>query len=374
MEITIQRDALLKPLQAANGVWRRKETNPFPILSNVLLTVKENQLRLSGTDLEIELIGFVPLESLLTAGSTTVSARKLFDICRTLPEGAILHLSLEKNYLVVRASGSCFMLNTLPSEDFPGIEDSDYPVEFTLQQNSLKNLLTKTHFAMGQQDVRHYLNGAFLDINQGAIKCVAADGHRLALATIQDENLNNVQAKIILPRKSVLELIRLLGSEIEHKVKIKIGENRFRIETPEFIFTSKLISAQYPDYNRLIPQGNMVATGDAEAIRQALTRASILSNEKFRGVRFQLEPNKLCITANNSDQEQAEEAVSLDYAGNKIEIGFNVAYLLDVVSSMITAKCKKIRFILTESNNNNGVLIQSTEEDTSMYVIMPMRL
>jgi DNA polymerase-3 subunit beta len=222
---------------------------------------------------------------------------------------------------------------------------------------------------MGQQDVRHYLNGAFLDISGSAMKCVAADGHRLAMASIQDPALANVQAKVILPRKSVLELMRLLASETDQAATIHIGEQRFKVETPDFIFTSKLINAQYPDYNRLIPRGQFVATGEREAIKQALTRASILSNEKFRGVRFQLEPGKLRITANNSDQEQAEEAISLEYQGDQFEIGFNVAYLLDVVSSITT---KAIRCVF--SDPNNGVLIESTEEDQSLYVIMPMRL
>ncbi|TAK72349.1 MAG: DNA polymerase III subunit beta [Gammaproteobacteria bacterium] len=367
MDITIQREALLKPLQAVSGVVEKKQT--LPILSNVLLTIRDNRLLLIGTDLEIELVGFVTLESMTSQGSITVSARKLFDICRTLPEGVMVRLSIEKNYLVVRAGESCFMLNTLPAEEFPSLEDTHYSVQFNLKQTHLKNLLNKTYFAMGQQDVRHYLNGAFLDINQHSIKCVAADGHRLALSSIQDESIGEAQAKVILPRKSVLELIRLLGSDNEEDVTIHIGESRFRVMSSDYIFTSKLINAQYPDYNRLIPKGTMSAVGDREVIKQALVRASILSNEKFRGVRFQFEPSKLLITANNSDQEQAEEAMSLEYAGNKTEIGFNVAYWLDVVST-ITTKC--IRCVFTDSNS--GVLIEPVEGEYSIYVVMPMRL
>lgn len=364
MDITVQRETLLKPLQAVSGVVERKQT--LPILSNVLLSIKEGKLLLTGTDLEVELVGFVPIESMILDGMTTVSARKLFDICRTLPEGVTLRLSLEKNYLIVRAGESCFMLNTLLANDFPNLEHSDYPMEFSIKQSHLKNLLTRTYFAMGQQDVRHYLNGAFLDIAQKTIKCVAADGHRLALATIQDDAIGDITARVILPRKSVLEMIRLL-TDSDQQVTIYISENRFRMVMPDYIFTSKLINAQYPDYNRLIPQGVTVATGDREVIKQALTRASILSNEKFRGVRFHLETNKLCITANNSDQEHAEEAVSLDYSGQQMEIGFNVAYLLDVVST-ITAKT--IRCIFTSPND--GILIESG--DGSLYVVMPMRL
>lgn len=367
MDITVSREALLKPLQAVSGVVEKKQT--LPILSNVLLTVKDDNLLLTGTDLEIELIGFVRIESKVSEGSTTVSARKLFDICRTLQEGVALRLTLEKNYLVVRAGESCFMLNTLAAQDFPSLEDSEYAAQFTIKQSQLKNLLNKTHFAMGQQDVRHYLNGTYLDIGQNSIKCVAADGHRLALTSIRDESIGNVEARVILPRKSVLELIRLLANDSDNDATIHIGDNRIRIVTTDFIFTSKLINAQYPDYNRLIPRGNVVATGEREMIKQALTRASILSNEKFRGVRFQLENSKLRITANNSDQEQAEEAVPLDYDGSNMEIGFNVAYLLDVVSAIGT---KLIRCVFTDPNN--GVLIEPADGDESIYVVMPMRL
>lgn len=367
MDITVQREALLKPLQAVSGVVEKKQT--LPILSNVLLTIKNNQLLLTGTDLEIELVGFARLEAMSQTGTTTVSARKLFDICRTLADDAALRLVIENNCLNVRAGESYFMLNTLSAEDFPNLEECDYPIQFTIRQNQLKTLLTKTYFAMGQQDVRHYLNGAYLDIAKNSIKCVAADGHRLALTSIQDLTIGDVESRVILPRKSVLELIRLLGNDNDDDATICIGDSRFRIITDDFIFTSKLINAQYPDYNRLIPRGTTFAVGEREAIKQALTRASILSNEKFRGVRFQLEPNKLRITANNSDQEQAEDAVSIDYSGNKMEIGFNVAYLLDVVSA-ITAKSIRCAFV----DPNNGVLIESAEEDCSLYVVMPMRL
>lgn len=366
MDIIVQRDALLKPLQAVSGVVEKKQT--LPILSNVLLTMQGGNLLLTGTDLEIELIGFVRIDSQSAEGKTTVSARKLFDICRTLPESSNIRLSIEKNYLIVRAGESCFMLNTLPADDFPSLEAIEYPASFSIKQNAFRHLLTKTHFAMGQQDVRPYLNGTYLDISANTIKSVAADGHRLAVASLHDAEIGQVGARVILPRKSVLELIRLLGDN-DQDVAIHIGESRFRAVSSDFIFTSKLISAQYPDYNRLIPRGTLVAQGDREMIKQALTRASILSNEKFRGVRFQLEKGKLRITANNSDQEQAEEAVPLDYDGADMEIAFNVAYLLDVFST-ITAKT--IRCLFT--GPNEGVLIEAGDQDNCCYVVMPMRL
>lgn len=367
MDITVQREALLKPLQAVSGVVERKQT--LPILSNVLLTVKDNSLLLTGTDLEIELIGVVTLESKKSDGATTVSARKLFDICRTLPEHSLLSLTLEKNYLVVRAGGSCFMLNTLSPNDFPNLESAEYNVNFPVQQSHLRSLFARTYFAMGQQDVRHYLNGALLDIGHQSIKCVAADGHRLAMATVHDPHIGDVAARVILPRKSVLELTRLLADGDNSEAMVNIGENRFRIQLKEYTFSTKLINAQYPDYNRLIPRGIQTASGEREAIKQALTRASILSNEKFRGIRFQLEPGKLMITANNTDLEQAEEALSIDYGGTKMEIGFNVAYLIDIMS-VISSKIIKCVF----TGPNDGVLIESGDEDHCLYVVMPMRL
>lgn len=367
MDIIVQREALLKPLQAVSGVVEKKQT--LPILSNVMLTIKNNRLLLVGTDLEIELIGFVPLQQMLADGTTTVSARKLFDICRTLPDGSDIRLTLEKSTLTIRAGGSSFRLNTLSAQDFPKLEDSQSSIQFTVEQKQLKDLLNKTYFAMGQQDVRHYLNGSFLDIGNGTIKCVAADGHRLALASMQSDTIGGAAAKIILPRKSVLELIRLLNGEGSDEAAINIGDGRFQVVTPDYIFTTKLINAQYPDYNRLVPAGKAVAVAERDAIKQALTRTAILSNEKFKGVRFLLEPAQLKITANNTDQEHAEEALPLTYHGDQMEIGFNVAYLLDVVSAIAT---KSINFSFTDPNN--GVLIKSDNDDDCLYVVMPMRL
>jgi len=349
-----------------SNVVEKKQT--LPILSNVMLATKDRQLLLTGTDLEVEVIGFTPIDALTAEGSVTVSARKFFDICRALPEGTTLRLTTEKNSLIVRAGESCFTLNTLPTEDFPRLEEVDYAAKLTIKQQHLKNLFSKTYFAMGHQDVRHYLNGAFLDIRQNSIKCVAADGHRLALAEYE-EDTGDVEASVILPRKSVLELIRLLTGDSDSDVTLQLGDNRVRIVCDEFIFTTKLINAQYPDYKRLVPNGTTVATGNRETIKHALSRASILSNEKFRGIRFQLEPGKLRITANNTDQEQAEDVVSLDYEGDEIEIGFNVAYLLDALSAL-TDKATQWVF----SGPDEGVLIKSADNNKCLYVVMPMRL
>ena len=368
MNFTIQRAALIKPLQMISGVVERRQT--LPILANILVAVKDQRLSLTATDLEIELIGSAPLDEMAESGAITVSARKLVDICRALPEDAVLKFSLEGEQLILRSGKSRFLLTTLPAHDFPSVDEGPFATQFVMSQAKLKKLLAKTSFAMGHQDVRHYLNGALFDINQGIVKCVATDGHRLAYSSIADVDVGNTQTKVILPRKSVLELVRLLDSNSEHDVTVCIGDNHFRVVSTEFTFTSKLISAQYPDYEKLIPRSIAnTAIAGREALKQALTRASILSNEKFRGVRLHLDQDLLRVMANNPEQEEAEEHVHLEYQGNSIEIGFNVAYLLDVVSTIASDNIH-----WSFSDPNGGVLIEASEKDGCLYVVMPMRL
>jgi len=365
MDIIVSSEALLKPLQAMSGVVEKKQVSP--ILSHVLLNVADEYLTLTATDLDIELIGFIKPVSIQSTGSITVSARKLFDICRTLPAVSDVRLSLENNQLVLRAGESCFILNTLPAHDFPALDQSDYPYQFKMHASEFKNLLTKTYFSMGLQDVRSYLNGVLLDFGDESVRAVAADGHRLASSVSEKIDINQINKRVILPRKSVMELMRFLGQDED--ITLCINDQRIKMMSSDLIFTSKLIKAQYPDYNRLMVRGSLTATGDREAIKQALTRTAILSNEKFRGVRFQLETNRLCLTANNADQEHAEEIVALDYAHTPIEMAFNVAYLLDILSAMTV---KTIRFIFADANS--GLVIEPVDGDNSVYVVMPLRL
>ncbi|MCD6039244.1 MAG: dnaN [Gammaproteobacteria bacterium] len=369
MKMSIQRAALLKPLQIISGVVERRHT--VPILANVLVAVRGDQLSLTATDLEIELIGTTSVNQMAELGSTTVAARKLLDICRALPEDALLHFALEPDHLVLRSDKSRYMLRTLPSDDFPTIEKPSFTTQFTVSEAKFKMLLSRIHFAMGQQDVRHYLNGALIDINHGMMKCIATDGHRLALSSINDINAGNTNTQVILPRKSVLELMRLLDSNNESNITICLGENHFRIIAPDFIFTSKLINAQYPEYNKLIPRSiENTAIAGREILKQALARASILLNEKFRNIGFHVDQDKLRIIANNPEQEEAEEWLALDYQGNGVEFTFNVAYLLDVVSAISSEHLR-----LSFSDANGGVLIgDALEKEDSLYVVMPMRL
>lgn len=365
MDIIVSCEALLKPLQAMSGVVEKKQVSP--ILSHVLLNATDDYLMLTATDLEIEMLGFIKPNSVQKTGTIAVSARKLLDICRTLALDLPVCLSLENNQFALRSGDSCFILNTLPANDFPSLDDSQYTYQLQMPASDFKNLLTKTHFCMGLQDIRSYLNGVLLDFSERNLRAVAADGHRLALSSSDKITSNQEMNKFIIPRKTVSELIRLLGQDEE--VTLCFNEQRIKLMTENLIFTSKLINAQYPNYNRLITRGTLEAIGDREAIKQALTRTAILSNEKFRGVRFHLDKNRLCLTANNADQEHAEEVVPLDYNHEPMEMAFNVAYLLDILSAISS---KTIRFLF--SDVSNGVVIEPVDGDDSVYVVMPLRL
>lgn len=369
MKVTIQRNTLLKPLQMISGVVERRQT--FPILANVLIRVEEQKLFLTATDLEIELIGHVDLSEPAEPGVITASARKLLDFCRTLDEDAVITLTFEEKNAVLRSGRSRLLLTTLPVDDFPKMEETSFSTEFLISQAKLKKLMSKVHFAMGQQDVRHYLNGVLFDMSQGTMRCIATDGHRLAFSAIHSIDSGDAQVKVILPRKSVLELVRLLDTNKEEDITVCLSENHFRIKSSDFTFTSKLINAQYPDYDKLIPRTmESVAITSRDLLKQALTRASILSNEKFRGIRLHLEQDTLRIVANNPEQEEAEEIIQMEYQGNGIEMGFNVAYLIDVVSAISS---KHIHWSYN-GDPNGGVLFKPSEPDDSLYVVMPMRL
>lgn len=367
MKTTIERAVFLKLLQSISGIVEKRHT--IAILANTLMKIHDNTLSLATTDLEIEMIGTIALQGSSEEGATTVAARKLLDICRSLPDDAVIDLTLEGANLIVRSAGSRFSLATLPASEFPSLDDITFRHEFVIHSAKFRELLSKTYFAMGQQDVRHHLNGVLFDINQGVMKCVATDGHRLAYSAAEHANLA-ADCKVIIPRKSVLELLRLLPTEDDSEITIAIGDNHLRVIRPDFTFTSKLINANYPNYQKLIPkQMENTFTADREALKQALTRASILSNDKFRGVRIQFEPDMLKISANNAEQEEAEEIVNLQYQGSSVEIGFNVSYLLDVLSTIVA---KTIRWSF--SNANGGILIESADHNDSLYVVMPMKL
>ncbi|MBO2927919.1 DNA polymerase III subunit beta [Metapseudomonas otitidis] len=367
MHFTIQREALLKPLQLVAGVVERRQT--LPVLSNVLLVVEGQQLSLTGTDLEVELVGRVVLEEAAEPGEITVPARKLMDICKSLPSDALIDIRVDEQKLLIKAGRSKFTLSTLPANDFPTVEEGPGSLNFSLVQSKLRRLIERTSFAMAQQDVRYYLNGMLLEVNAGVLRAVATDGHRLAMCAMQAGIEGVDRHQVIVPRKGILELARLL-TEQDGEVRIVLGQHHIRATTGEFTFTSKLVDGKFPDYERVLPRGgDKLVVGDRQALREAFSRTAILSNEKYRGIRLQLAAGLLKIQANNPEQEEAEEEVAVEYGGSNLEIGFNVSYLLDVLGVMTT---DQVRLILSDSNSS--ALVQEADNDDSSYVVMPMRL
>ncbi|XQE67155.1 DNA polymerase III subunit beta [Pseudomonas sp. P3C3] len=367
MHFTIQREALLKPLQLVAGVVERRQT--LPVLSNVLLVVEGQQLSLTGTDLEVELVGRVTLEDSAEPGEITVPARKLMDICKSLPSDALIDIRVDEQKLVVKAGRSRFTLSTLPANDFPTVEEGPGSLTFNLVQSKLRRLIDRTSFAMAQQDVRYYLNGMLIEVQTGVLRAVATDGHRLAMCSMEATIEHTEKHQVIVPRKGILELARLL-TEQDGEVSVVLGANHIRATTGEFTFTSKLVDGKFPDYERVLPRGgDKLVIGDRQALREAFSRTAILSNEKYRGIRLQLASGLLKIQANNPEQEEAEEEVVVDYSGGSLEIGFNVSYLLDVLGVMTT---EQVRLILSDANSS--ALVQEAGNDDSSYVVMPMRL
>ncbi len=367
MKITINRDQFLKPLMQVSGAIERKHT--LPILSNVLLEVENNIISMTGTDLEIELVASVELNESAETFKLTLPAKKLLDICKSLPDGVDMALTVKESKVLITSGKSRFSLASLAAEDFPNLDQWDGEIEFQLTRLELRKLLESTHFSMANQDVRYYLNGMSFEIDNAEIKTVATDGHRLALAQKQLAQSLNTQRQLIIPRKGVQEIMRLMASD-DTLITIQFGQNHLRILDPEFTFSSKLVDGRFPDYRRVLPRGgDKIMTANREWLRNAFSRVSILSNEKFRGVRLNFSAGHLKISANNPEQEQAEEVVEVMYDGPDLEIGFNVSYVLDVLN---TIKTEDVSFTLLDSNSS--ALVEGCGEPEAMYVVMPMRL
>ncbi|WP_415882961.1 DNA polymerase III subunit beta [Neptuniibacter sp. QD29_5] len=367
MKFVISREALIKPLQLVAGVVERRQT--LPVLSNILLVAEGDQLSMTGTDLEVELVGRVTLDEPAEAGSVTVPARKLMDICKSLPDSARIELTLTGQKMVIKAGRSRFSLSTLPAAEFPNVEDSPETLELSMLQHQLRNLIDKTGFSMAQQDVRYYLNGMLLEIAEGKLRSVSTDGHRLATSVTEVEAQEGMQHQIIVPRKGILELARLLQNG-DDELRLVIGASHIRAHVGDFTFTSKLVDGKFPDYERVIPKnGDKILLSDRMELRQVLSRIAILSNEKYRGVRLALSNGYLQVMANNPEQEEAEETLAVDYEGDSLEVGFNVNYLLDCLSILNSDVVR-----LTLSDSNSSALVEGFDEEGSLYVVMPMRM
>ncbi len=366
MKFQIEKETLLNPLQQIIGAVEKRQT--MPALSNVLLRASENSLTLTATDLEIELVSQIGI-IIDEPGDITVPARKLLDICKSLPGESSIKFSVSDNKALVQSGRSRFSLATLPANDFPSLDTINSVYEFEIPQKTLRDIIDKTAFAMAQQDVRYYLNGLMLEISSNYLRAVATDGHRLAYCE-KETNADIADIKqVILPRKGVLELVRLL-SDTDDNVKVILGSNHLQVEFDGLRLTSKLIDGRFPDYNRVIPtDGDNVITADRDQLRQALMRASILSNEKYRGIRLILEKDLIKLQAQNPDQEEADIEQEVVYAGDDIEIGFNVNYMLDVLN---VTNSDTVQAALRDSNSS--FLLTYPDQVDCKYVIMPMRL
>jgi DNA polymerase-3 subunit beta len=365
MKLTATREEFLAPLQSVIGVVERRQT--MPVLANVLLSARDNRLSITGTDLEVELVATKQV-SVQQAGDVTIPGRKLLDIFKSLPEKTSVTLSTEGERVSIRGGRSRFTLSSLPATDFPVIEEINAQQTLTLEQGEFRRLIDKTHFSMAQQDVRYYLNGLLLETDGKILRAVATDGHRLAICEMALTDGKTGQQQVIVPRKGVLELQRILGTE--NSIELAIGTNHVRAQIGEIRFTSKLIDGRFPEYGRVIPANpSKKVEADREALRAALQRTAILSNEKYRGIRLTARPDLLVIQAHNPEQEEAEDQVEVDYKGDEVEIGFNVNYLLDALGAIET---EKVEIGLTDANSS--CLIHAPGTVHTRYVVMPMRL
>ena len=366
--LQIERDALLKPLQAVTGIVEKRHT--LPILSNVLLERKQDQLQLVATDLEIQ----VSTRCGAGKGGTgdqqlTVSARKLQDILRSLPEASDVSLDAQNNRLQLKAGKSRFNLQTLPATDFPLLGDSGVPLaKVTIAQKQFRDLLLLVQFSMAQQDIRYYLNGMLFVLDGELMRVVATDGHRLSYATATIAKQSE-KREVILPRKAVLELTRLL-SDTDQPVDIELHSSQVRFRFGAIELTTKIIDGKFPDYTRVIPTNYQKhITVDRTLLLQSLQRAAILSNEKFRGVRWMLTEGSLRISCTNNEQEEAQEELEVDFKGDALDVGFNITYLLDVLNNVGSE-----RIDCAFGDANSSMLITLPDRSDYRYVVMPMRI
>ncbi|MGY0651747.1 DNA polymerase III subunit beta [Luteimonas sp. A537] len=366
MRFSLQREAFLKPLAQVVNVVERRQT--LPVLANLLALVQDGQLSLTGTDLEVEMIARCAVDD-SQDGEVTIPARKLFDIVRALPDGSKVTVSQTGDKITVQAGRSRFTLASLPANDFPSIDEVEATERVEVPEAALKELIERTAFAMAQQDVRYYLNGLLFDLGDTHLRCVATDGHRLALCETALDGSARAKRQIIVPRKGVTELQRLLEGG-DRVLELEMGRNHIRVKRDDVTFTSKLIDGRFPDYEAVIPIGaDREVKVDREVLRAALQRAAILSNEKYRGVRIEVSPGQLKINAHNPEQEEAQEEIEADTSVDGLAVGFNVNYLLDALSAL-----RDDTVILALRDANSSALVREAANARSRHVVMPLRL
>jgi DNA polymerase-3 subunit beta len=366
MRFSIQRETLLKRLQHVVGVVERRQT--LPVLANLLVVVDASGVSFTGTDLEVEMVARTSADD-LDAGEVTVPARKLFDICRALPDGCRIKFEQNGERVTVSAGRSRFTLATLPATEFPTVDNIELVERVALPEANLKELMDRTGFAMAHQDVRYYLNGMLLDLREHSLRCVATDGHRLAMAETRLDAKIASPRQVIVPRKGISELQGLFepGDGI---VELEFARNHLRVRRGDVTFTSKLIDGRFPDYEAVVPIGaDKEVRLQRDDMRAALQRAAILSNEKYRGVKIEVAPNRVRIIAHNPEQEEAVEEVEARTGVSELSVGFNVNYLLDALGAISSEEV-----LLCLRDGQSSCLVRKPDSDDTRHVIMPLRL
>lgn len=369
MDFTIQREHLLTALHLIMGAVDRRQR--LPVLSHILLTANENLLTLTATDTEIELKSYCQYQSIRQIGQATVPARKIIEITKALPDNASMRMSLKENRIFVESGNSRFTLATLPTDDFPALAEEVATQEFSIKKQTIRALLEKTHFSMAQQDVRYYLNGMMLIIQQGKLYATATNGHRLATSFAEVNDIaQTLDCKFIAPRRAIGELLHLLADEQDQSVSFALNKQCVRLYTDGFELSSKLIEGEFPDLNRVIPtRGSKQIVCDRDILKSMLHRASIMSHEKSCGIELQLSANLLKVRATNPEQEILEEEVTLGYTGEALDICFNVRYLLDILAVLPEGDVQ-----LSFQDSMSSLVVESLADPQSTYVVMPMRL
>jgi len=367
MKIQINKNTFLPSLSRVISVIEKRQT--LPILGNVYINSQNGTLTLVGSDLETEITTVIE-NVMADDGEITVSARKIFDICRALPDDSLVNLDCLDNKMDITSGKSKFNLQTLSAKEYPRLEGSNWDIELQISQQKLYDLLNSTAFAMAQQDVRYFLNGLLLEIDFNSINAVATDGHRLAKNTFNIGTSVEELRQSIIPRKAVAEIIKFLSPDNDDLIDIKINKSHFSLSTNNYHFISKLIDGRYPEYQKVIPNNlDKMITLDKNHFIEILTRTAILSNEKFRGISITIKPGVLEVSSRNPDHEQAKDEMIIDYSGEEVEIGFNVNYLLDA-----TKQCTSESIEFHFKDPSTSGIVKESGESQKLFLIMPMRI
>lgn len=368
MKFTITREQLLTPLQQIVSVIEKRQT--MPILSNVKLVVNDNVLTLTGTDLELQQVANINLET-AESGAITVPAKKFLDLIRLSPSEALITIeTADDDKILVKSGRSRFSLSTLPAENYPEFSEDKLPNQFFINAGKLKKALSKTMFCMANNDVRYYLNGLMLNINNDTLKIVASDGHRLSIYTDKLDTETGYEERIIIPRKGVIELAKLLD-DADAELNVEFSANNIRVSIKDTVFSAKLIDAKYPDFSKVFSQDFMSELiADRQGLKDTLTRVAVLSNEKFKGVSFDVSENLIKLSSHNPEHDEGEEEIEVEFSDNPLLIAFNANYLLDAIGNL---DGEKVALIF--ASNALSCFIQETALDSNYkYIVMPVRL